>query len=97
MSVRVDFPGTRFAAVDLPDGAELARHLDVHNAPVLFGCRTGVCGTCAAVVEGALPPPSDDEREVLDVEWEGVAGARLLCQLRPRADLTVRRVLGKHA
>lgn len=97
MSVVVQFPGTRFAPVEVPAGAELARHLDVHNAPVLFGCRTGVCGTCAAVVEGEHAPASADELEVLDIEWEGVAGARLLCQLRPRAGLAVRRVLGKRA
>lgn len=97
MSVAVHFPGTRFASVQVPEGAELARFLDVHNAPVLFGCRTGVCGTCAAVVAGDTAPVSDDEREVLDIEWEGVAGARLVCQLRPRADLTVLRVLGKGA
>jgi ferredoxin len=93
-TVTVRFPGTPHAPVVVPAGCELAVHLDVQNAPVLFGCRTGLCGTCAAVVEGALPPPSAEEQEVLDIEWEGVSGARLLCQLRPRADVTVRRVLG---
>jgi ferredoxin len=94
VSVTVRFPGGRYAPVELPPGGALAEHLDVHNSPVLFGCRTGLCGTCACVVQGELPPPGPEEREVLDVEWEGVAGARLLCQLRPQADLAVLRVLG---
>ena len=67
----------------------------MHNSPVLFGCRTGLCGTCAAVVEGDLAPPTADEQEVLDIEWDGVVGVRLLCQVRPGADMAVRRVLGK--
>ncbi len=93
--VRVTFPGSGHAPVSVPVGAELAEHLDVHNSPVLFGCRTGLCGTCAAVVEGDLAPPTADEQEVLDIEWDGVVGARLLCQVRPGADMAVRRVLGK--
>lgn len=97
MSLLVRFPGSRFGPVPVPDGAELAQHLDVHNAPVLFGCRTGICGTCAAVVVGELQPPTPEELEVLDIDWPGVSDARLLCQLRPRADLAVLRVLGKGA
>ena len=93
--VSIAFPGSRHATVRVPAGCELAEHLDVHNAPVLFGCRTGLCATCAAVVQGDLPTPDAEEQEVLDIEWGGVAGARLLCQLRPHADLSVLRVLGK--
>lgn len=93
--VTITFPGSGHAPVSVPVGGELAEHLDVHNSPVLFGCRTGLCGTCAAVVEGHLAPPNAEEQEVLDIEWEGVAGARLLCQLRPVADLAVGQVLGK--
>ncbi len=93
MSVAVRFPGTRWAPVAVPAGAELAMHLDVHNSPVLFGCRTGICGTCAAVVAGEPSAPSDDEQEVLDIEWPGVDGARLLCQLRPDTSFDVVEVL----
>jgi ferredoxin len=95
MNVRVSFGDASFAPVEVPGGCELAEHLDVHNAPVLFGCRTGLCGTCASVVEGDLPPPSADEAEVLDLEAPGVSGARLLCQLRPTSDLRIVRVLGR--
>lgn len=93
--VSVSFPGSPHAPVRVPAGAELAEHLDVHNSPVLFGCRTGLCGTCASVVEGDLPEPSEEEREVLEIEWGDVPGARLLCQLRPACDVRVLRILGK--
>ena len=95
MNVRVSFGDRTYVPVEVPAGCELAEHLDVHNSPVLFGCRTGLCGTCVSVVEGDLPPASADEAEVLDVEAPGVAGARLLCQLRPTSDLRVVRVLGR--
>ena len=93
--VCVAFPYSPHPSVHVPAGCELAEHLDVHNSPVLFGCRTGLCGTCAAVVEGEASPLSEEEREVIDIEWGDVAGARLLCQLRPTNDLRVLRVLGK--
>lgn len=91
--VRVRFADGRFPPVEVPAGAELALHLDVAGAPVLFGCRTGLCGTCACVVEGDLPPPSPAEREVLDIEAPDEPTARLLCQLRPTRDLIVVRAL----
>ena len=92
--VTVHFADDSHPPVTVPDRCELASHLDIHNSPVLFGCRTGICGICAAVVEGAHPPADEAEREVLDIEWPREPGARLLCQLRPTSDLTIRKVLG---
>ena len=92
--VTVHFAEGSHPSVVVPDRCELASHLDIHNSPVLFGCRTGICGICAAVVACAEPPPEPAEREVLDIEWPHEPGARLLCQLRPTADLTVHKVLG---
>jgi ferredoxin len=91
--VTVRFADGRFPPVEVPAGAELALHLDLARAPVLFGCRTGLCGTCVSVVEGDVPPPSDAEREVLDIEAPDEPGARLLCQLRPHADVTIVRAV----
>lgn len=91
---RVSFADPRFRPLQLPDGAQLSEHLDVSNSPVLFGCRTGLCGTCRSVVEGALPPPDADEQEVLDIAADHPPGARLLCQVRLRSDLHVVACLG---
>jgi ferredoxin len=91
--VTVRFAGGAFPPVEVPAGAELALVLDRAGAPVLFGCRTGLCGTCTSEVEGDLPPPSAEEREVLDIEAPDAPRARLVCQLRPHADLTIVRAL----
>jgi ferredoxin len=71
----------------------LVVHLDVRNSPVLFGCRTGLCGTCLARVEGTLPPPSAEEREVLDILAPGDTKARLLCQLSAQDDLCIEAIV----
>jgi ferredoxin len=88
--VTLTFPGTSHAPVEVPAAAELSLYLTVMNSPVLFGCRTGLCGTCACLVEGDLPPPGPEELEVLEAFVDGLAGARLVCQLRPERDVAIR-------
>ncbi|MBC6436085.1 2Fe-2S iron-sulfur cluster binding domain-containing protein, partial [Nostoc sp. HG1] len=36
----------------------LSEHLTIQNSPVLFGCRTGICGTCLVEVNGTIPSPN---------------------------------------
>jgi ferredoxin len=85
----VRFPGTRYAPLTLPPGALLARTLTAVNSPVLFGCRTGLCGTCVVAVEGEIPPPDDDEREVLAIVAPDEPRARLACQIDLVADVHI--------
>ena len=90
---KVSFPGTSFAAVELEAHTSLSEKLTVQNSPVLFGCRTGICGTCLVKVEGAIPEPDEDEAEVLEVFAEDEPMARLCCQIDLVADVAVE-VLG---
>ena len=94
MSTRIRFHDARYPPVDVKEGTCLSEFLDIHNSPVLFGCRTGLCGTCAAVIRGDLPKPSPDELEVLDATVPGIEGARLLCQLHAHGEWTIERVVG---
>jgi ferredoxin len=89
MKFRVSFFDESFAPVELAAGAALSEHLDVGNSPLLFGCRTGICGTCLVRVEGSLAPPSDEERELLEMLAPGDAQARLGCQIRLVGDIRV--------
>jgi ferredoxin len=89
MSFKVSFFDEKFAPVELAAGSSICEFLDVGNSPLLFGCRTGICGTCLVRVEGALPPPSDEERELLDMLAPGDAQARLGCQIKLTADIRV--------
>lgn len=90
--VRLAFPDSVHGPVEVPAGCELSEFLTAENSPVLFGCRTGICGTCVTRVRGDGGPVSADEREVLDVLAPGDAEARLACQVRPAGDLELRAV-----
>lgn len=90
--IRFSHPG--YAAICLPRGAVLSEELDIVNSPLLFGCRTGICGTCLVEVEaeenGALAGPSADETELLSLVAPDNPRARLACQIEVAADLCLR-------
>lgn len=90
---KVVFPRTAFSPVVLPAEANLSEHLTVQNSPVLFGCRTGICGTCISIVsalEGELRPPDADELDTIDVHATvEPSRCRLLCQMRLTADVAI--------
>ena len=91
---RVEFPGTTFPAVELPDRASLSLNLTVANSPLLFGCRSGLCGTCLIAVESDQPlaPPDAAEAEALDIYAPNNAHARLACQIVLSTDVRIRRL-----
>ena len=95
MSFKVSFPASTHQAVCLEGGKILARDLSVINSPVLFGCRTGICGTCLVEIESgadALPPPEEAEREALSVYAPDNPRARLACQIDLSADISLRKI-----
>lgn len=84
--------GSKKPPVRLPAGKNLADLLTVRNSPMYFGCRNGVCGTCLARVtdrSGTLPPPGQDERDVLELLCPAEPKARLACRITLCGDLTV--------
>jgi ferredoxin len=89
----ISFLPATHGPVRLKRNSILSEHLTIENSPVLFGCRTGICGTCLSEiipqVDGALPEPSDDERELLDIIAPENARARLACQIAICADLQI--------
>lgn len=83
------FPDDPMDPVTLPLEASLSEHLDAANSPLLFGCRTGICGTCLVRVTGDVAPPDDEEQEMLEVFAEDDPQARLACQLKCRGDVSL--------
>lgn len=77
----VRFPDTDYPALTLLPHQPLAEQLTVQNSPVLFGCRTGICGTCLVTVVGDLPPPDAAEQEMLNLLAPENPQARLACRL----------------
>lgn len=92
--VTVMFPESQFSSVELPQDAKLSEVLNVSNSPVLFGCRTGVCGTCLVEVDEVtlvkLPPQNETEKELLAIICPENPRARLACQLSASTDLNMK-------
>ena len=91
-TIKVHFTEPKTAPIRLEEGTSLADGLDVSASPIPFGCKDGLCGTCLIWVEalnGALPPPNEHERDVLDIYAPGEPNARLACQLSPRCDIRI--------
>ena len=85
----IHFPGTDYSPLNLEKHSNLSEHLTVQNSPVLFGCRTGICGTCLVVIKGNIPAPSEDEKEVLETLAPGNHQLRLACQLDLSRDIEI--------
>ena len=87
----VRFPGTDYTQISLDKHQNLSEYLTVQNSPILFGCRTGICGTCLVVVEGEIPPPNEDEQEMLEILVTSNIPARLACQLDLTSNIKITR------
>ena len=92
--MKISFTESSHPSLDLENDAVLSEHLTIENSPVLFGCRTGICGTCLIEVSTddvtLLPKPNDSERELLSIIAEGNPRARLACQLRACGSLKIK-------
>lgn len=88
----VSFPRTDYPPITLQHHQSLSEHLTIQNSPVLFGCRTGICGTCLVEVIGNIPAALADEREMLDTLALKVPNVRLACQIDLTANIEIRRL-----
>lgn len=88
---KVEFSNSDKTELRLQDGNELSKELTIENSPILFGCRTGVCGTCLCeVLKGSPKLPSEEELELLEVLAPDNANARLACQIKVTCNLTLK-------
>lgn len=95
MQYEIKFPETKHSPARLTEGATLSTELTVLNSPLLFGCRTGICGTCLVQVESGsehLAPAEGEELEALEVYAPGNAKARLACQIFLDNDIALKKI-----
>ncbi|MGB6295766.1 MAG: 2Fe-2S iron-sulfur cluster-binding protein [Rivularia sp. (in: cyanobacteria)] len=85
----IQFSQTEYSPIELESNSNLAEYLTVENSPILFGCRTGICGTCIVAVEGDIPPPSSEEKELLEILAPENPKARLACQIELTNDIKI--------
>jgi len=75
---------------EVPAGTRYIDFCQENDTPQDFGCTVGSCGTCLLILaEGKdnVPPPSDDEKETIEMCTD--ADARLGCQLVVNGDIKI--------
>ena len=78
--------------IEIEEGVELSKQLDSTNSPILFGCRTGICGTCLLSVENGKEncnEVSEDEAELLEIISDD-PNARLGCLVKCSGNVKVK-------
>ncbi|MDY6899916.1 MAG: 2Fe-2S iron-sulfur cluster-binding protein [Cyanobacteriota bacterium] len=86
---QIQFPKTDYKSINLEKSQNISEYLTVENSPILFGCRTGICGTCLVIIEGDIPPPSEEEKELLEILAPENPKARLACQIQLTNDIKI--------
>ena len=93
MKYKVSFTNSKFPEVELSENDELSENLTAKNSPILFGCRTGICGTCLIRVheEGPEPlhPRTQNEVDFLDTLYPGDKSCRLACQIKVNTNIKI--------
>lgn len=79
--------------VDAPTGTRLLDLAQAHGQPLEGTCEGAMaCSTCHVLITGAdaalLPPPSNEEEDMLDFAVGASRASRLACQIRLTADIT---------
>lgn len=91
---KIFFEESDYKPLEICDGTNLSEVLNSLNSPVLFGCRTGLCGTCVVKVlpvgNEKMDPPTLDEQLILGTICPNEPNARLACQIRLNADITLK-------
>lgn len=88
---KVSFSEDEHPPVMVTEGQTLSEELTAANSPLLFGCRSGICGTCIAEVSsGEVPPPDEEEQEIVELYAPGNPRARLACQVNLTCDITIK-------
>lgn len=94
MKCQISFEPSDFSPVVLEDGESLSENLTAENSPVLFGCRTGICGTCAIEVLDVsgdpLMPRTEEETLFLETLAPENPRLRLACQIRLNTNIKIR-------
>ena len=85
----VHFANSSYPPIAIDSDRPLSSALTLQNSPILFGCRTGICGTCLVLATGHLVAPTPEEQEVLDILAPNTSTARLACQIQPTGDLSL--------
>lgn len=94
--VTLAFEDSKYSEVKLTPGANLSEVLNIQNSPILFGCRTGICGTCLIEVVAEASPGlhsrTVNEREFFEAMAPDRSNLRLACQVHIDVNARIKKV-----
>jgi ferredoxin len=94
MICKVSFENSQKPELSLNEGDCLSEKLTIQNSPILFGCRIGICGTCAVEIvseDKPLHARTHDENEFLGAMAPGRDNVRLACQIHINTNIKIKR------
>ena len=85
--------GARETLVSADPGVRLLEVAQAHGQPLEGTCEGAMaCSTCHVLISGGdtgrLPPPGDEEEDMLDFAVGASRASRLACQILLTADIT---------
>jgi ferredoxin len=88
----ISVDGSRELSVTAEPGTRLLDLAQAHGQPLEGTCEGAMaCSTCHVLISGAdaarLPPPSEEEEDMLDFAVGASRTSRLACQIRLTADI----------
>lgn len=96
MKYEISFTQKEYAPVLLNGGDELSEKLTIQNSPILFGCRTGICGTCLIAIHEESPNPlhprTNDEEEYIEGLYPENKNYRLACQIKLNTNIKIEKI-----
>ena len=94
MNYKIEFLDSDKPEVTLNEGDCLSEKLNIQNSPILFGCRIGICGTCAIEIvstDSPLSVKTHAENEFLSAIAPDREDVRLACQIRINTNMKIRK------
>jgi ferredoxin len=91
---RIGFFESQFPDIEILEGSAFSETLNAQNSPILFGCRIGICGTCAIEVvehEEPLPARTPEEEEYLAIFAPDRKNCRLACQMKASTHIKLKK------
>lgn len=88
----ISVDGSRELAVTAEPGTRLLDLAQAHGQPLEGTCEGAMaCSTCHVLITGGdagkLPPPTEEEEDMLDFAVGASRASRLACQIRLTADI----------
>ncbi len=94
MKCKIEFIQSDYPPIEAEKDSLLVDILNTENSTILFGCRTGLCGTCLIELINSdsdnLSTKTDEEKDFLEEMYPENKNFRLACQVSLKGDIKIK-------